>query len=323
MESETERKESTTELDVFHDEPHNPILNAEESSFFNSDSLVPSSAMPPAGSAYRHLDTIYLHNLELSVVFGPDAWNRPDRPQPIILSLQLQIDNTSAGNVDDIRNTFSYSQICKDVMAKLDSKTFMSIDHLTSELAGLADNWPGEALKMQAMAPKAMLRVEGGFGREFSLKRIETKTHGFKTLNWHVGSHEWVIKGLKLACIIGVNHHEQLEKQNISIDIRIQGEAEVADYSLQIKGGFETWRQLVKRTCDVVEPSTFQTLEALAALIAKTALESFPVPQITVRIEKPSAITFAQGAGVEITRDRRWMRNMRIESSAVNQLDSR
>lgn len=251
MESETERKESTTELDVFHDEPHNPILNAEESSFFNSDSLVPSSAMPPAGSAYRHLDTIYLHNLELSVVFGPDAWNRPDRPQPIILSLQLQIDNTSAGNVDDIRNTFSYSQICKDVMAKLDSKTFMSIDHLTSELAGLADNWPGEELKMQAMAPKAMLRVEGGFGREFSLKRIETKTHGFKTLNWHVGSHEWVIKGLKLACIIGVNHHERLEKQNISIDIHIQGEAEVADYSLQIKGGFETWRQLVKRTCDV------------------------------------------------------------------------
>lgn len=71
----------------------------------------------------------------------------------------------------------------------------------------------------------------------------------------------------------------------------------------------------------VVEPSTFQTLEALAALIAKTALESFPVPQITIRIEKPSAMTFAEAAGVEITRDRRWMRNMRIESSAINQQD--
>lgn len=248
---ETERKESTTELDVFHNEPYNTILNAEESSLFIPDSLVPSSAMPPAGSIYRHLDTVFVHNLELSAVIGPDAWNRLDRPQPIIITLQLQIDNTSAGNVDDIRNTFSYSIICKDVVAKLHSKTFMSIDHLTSELAGLADNWPGEALKMQALAPKAMLRVEGGFGREFSLKRVETKLHGFKTLNWHVGSHEWVIKGLKLACIIGVNPHEQLEKQNISIDIRIQGEAEVADYSLQIKGGFETWRQLVKRTCDV------------------------------------------------------------------------
>lgn len=302
--------------------------------------------MPPTGSIYRHFDTVYLHNLELFAVIGPDAWNRPDRPQPIVLSLQLQIDNTSADNVNDLRNTFSYGQISKDVMAKLNSKTFMSIDHFTSELAGLADNWPGEVLKVQALAPKAMLRVEGGFGREFVLKRTETKTHGFKNLNWHVGNHEWFIKDLKLACIIGVNPEEKLEKQNISIDIRIQGEAEAADYSLQIKGGFETWRQLVKRTCDVsssshpypyaqtgtypwalkksqvVEPSTFQTLEALAALIAKTALESFPVPQITVRIEKPSAVTFAQGAGVEITRDRRWMRDMRTESSALNQLDS-
>lgn len=51
------------------------------------------------------------------------------------------------------------------------------------------------------------------------------------------------------------------------------------------------------------------------------ALESFPVPQVTVRIEKPSALTFVHGAGVEIIRDRRWMRNMMIESSAVNQLD--
>ncbi len=248
---ESERKESTTELDVAYDEPYNTIPNAEESALFIPDSLLPSSAMPPVGPVFRPLDTIFLNNLRLSAVIGPDAWNRQDRPQPIILSLQLQIDNSSAGNVDDIRNTFSYSQICKDVTAKLKSNKFMSIDHLTSELAGLADSWPGEALKMQALAPKGMLRVEGGFGREFSLKRIETKTNNFKTLNWHVGSHEWFIKGLNLACIIGVNPHEWREKQNISIDLRIQGEAEVPDYTLQIKGGIETWRQLVKRICEV------------------------------------------------------------------------
>lgn len=207
--------------------------------------------MPPAGSAYRSLDTVFLQNLQFSAVIGPDAWNRPDRPQPIILSLQLQIDNSSVSNLDDIRNTFSYSQISKDITAKLNSQKFMSIDHLTSELAGLADNWPGEVLKMQALAPKGMLRVEGGFGREFCLKRIETKANDSKTLNWHVGSHEWVIRDLNLACIIGVNPHERLEKQNISIDICIQGEAEVVDYTFQIKGGTETWRQLVKRICEV------------------------------------------------------------------------
>lgn len=265
---ERARKESTAEVDdAAYDEPYNitiPNSRDEDSTLFITDSLLPSSAVmpPPAGSVYRRpLDTIFLNNLQLSAVIGPDAWNRPDRPQPIILSLQLQIDRSSAGDeVDDIRNTFSYSQIGKEVTEKLKSNKFWSIDHLTSELAGLAESWPGEVLKMQALAPKGMLRVEGGFGREFSLKRIETKTNNnnndFKTLNWHVGSHEWFIKGLKLACIIGVNPHEWREKQNISIDIRIQGEAEVSDYTLQIKDGTETWRQLVKRICEVCSLQT-------------------------------------------------------------------
>lgn len=43
-------------------------------------------------------------------------------------------------------------------------------------------------------------------------------------------------------------------------------------------------------------------MEALAARIAKTALDSFPVDEITVSVEKPSALTFVEGAGVEITR---------------------
>lgn len=52
----------------------------------------------------------------------------------------------------------------------------------------------------------------------------------------------------------------------------------------------------------MVEYSSFETLEALAARIAKTALDSFPVDEITVSVEKPSALTFVEGAGVEITR---------------------
>lgn len=57
----------------------------------------------------------------------------------------------------------------------------------------------------------------------------------------------------------------------------------------------------------MVEISTFETVEALATLIARTALEGFPVPQITVYVEKPSALTFVQGTGVEIVRDQQWI----------------
>ena len=207
--------------------------------------------MPPVQST-RYFDTLHLRQLQLSAVIGPDAWNRPGRQQPIILSLQLQIDTTTSASItDDFNKVFSYGQVCGDVTSTLDGKTFRSIDHLTSVLTSLADNWPGETLKLQAMAPKAMLRVEGGFGREFSLQRIEHKTPGWRTLSWNVVSHEWVVKDLKVACIIGVNPHERLEKQNLNISLRISGEVEVADYTQQIKGGFETWRRLVKSVCDV------------------------------------------------------------------------
>lgn len=71
---------------------------------------------------------------------------------------------------------------------------------------------------------------------------------------------------------------------------------------------------VLTNTDQVVEVSSFETLEALSTLIAKTALEGFPIPQITVAIEKPSALTFVDGAGVQIVRDRRWVQSLRAES---------
>ena len=58
-----------------------------------------------------------------------------------------------------------------------------------------------------------------------------------------------------------------------------------------------------------MEPSSFQTLEALAALVAGTCLKNCSMPQVTVSIEKPSAMTFVEGAGVEITRDRSFLQH--------------
>lgn len=48
-------------------------------------------------------------------------------------------------------------------------------------------------------------------------------------------------------------------------------------------------------------------MEALAALIARTCLKGFPIPQITVLVEKPSALIFVEGAGVQITRDKSFL----------------
>lgn len=57
----------------------------------------------------------------------------------------------------------------------------------------------------------------------------------------------------------------------------------------------------------VIEVSSFRTLEALAALIAETILKVSGFPKVVVKVEKPSALAAVEGAGVEIERDREWM----------------
>ncbi|KAK4697189.1 hypothetical protein P7C71_g845, partial [Lecanoromycetidae sp. Uapishka_2] len=263
--------------------------------------------MAPPNSPTKYLDTISLRNLHTTAIIGPDAWARDAKPQPLVLSLQLTIDTSSAGESDNVVHTFSYGQMFKDVVAKVERGNFSSIDHLTSEIASLAENWPGESLKITAIAPKALLRVEGGFGRELLMRRRDVESQGFKQLVWYVDSHEWFLKGIKVATVIGVNPHERVEKQGVVVDLRLMGQGDKEEYSEQIREGGETWRRLVRRVCEVVEKSDFQTLEALAALIAGTALDEFPFPMVAVKVEKPNALTFVDGAGVEIVRDRRFL----------------
>ncbi|KAL8797943.1 MAG: hypothetical protein Q9182_007089 [Xanthomendoza sp. 2 TL-2023] len=246
------------------------------------------------------LDTIYLRNLHISAVIGLDAWGRKDKVQPIVLNIRLKIDTTSSATSDDINDTFSYGQMSKEITSQLDGKVFSNLQHLITVLTTFAAFWPGEDTKLQALAPKALLRVEGGLEITHSIRKKDRYEENGVPQVRHVDTRSFSIKGLKLACIIGVNKHERLVKQSVNVDLRIPA---IDPRTFEAKEGpSENWRTLVNRVCEVVEYSSFETLEALAARIAKTALDSFPVQEITVSVEKPSALTFVEGAGVEITR---------------------
>ena len=282
------------------------------------------------------MDIISLRNFHMRSVIGPDAWNRPSKSQPIVLTLKLLIDTTSAGTLDEIAHTFSYGQMCKDATI-LSGVSFRSIDAFTKFLVEIVldKNWPGETLHIFCVAPKALLRVEGGLGRDITLRKKWIENEAAKMQIWSCETHSWLVKDLKVACIIGVNSHERLERQQVAISLEILGEhgKDEEDYIRQNGEGKSVWVTLVSRVCSVsgdlsllslptppmlqaiylllqvVEQSEFQTLEALAALIAITCLESLPIPQVTVSIEKPSALTFVEGAGVQITRDRNFLTN--------------
>ena len=196
------------------------------------------------------MDTILLRNFHMTAAIGPDAWNRSGKLQPIVLTLKLLIDTTSAGKSDEIGHTFSYGQMCKDA-AVLSGVHFRSVDDLIHHLVAIAISaqWPGESLQVSLVAPKALLRVEGGLGRQVTLRKQLVREQ--PTWTWE--RQVWLIKQLKVACIIGVNPHERLEKQQATIDLEILGQDGIGKGFYEEQDGEKTgmWVTLVSRLCNV------------------------------------------------------------------------
>jgi dihydroneopterin aldolase len=71
---------------------------------------------------------------------------------------------------------------------------------------------------------------------------------------------------------------------------------------------FTHWRlhlgMLIEIIDQGVEESTYETIEALATFIGRVACMSSLIGRVTVSVEKPKALIFVGGSGVEITRDR-------------------
>ena len=52
------------------------------------------------------------------------------------------------------------------------------------------------------------------------------------------------------------------------------------------------------------EGSAFLTIEALATFIARIVTMEFDIDEVTVSVEKPSALATVEGAGVKLTRSK-------------------
>ena len=159
-------------------------------------------------------DSIYLRNLQLSAVVERDAWGRADKIQPVLMSLRLHRDTSRAGGSDEVEDTFSYGQMCKDVSTAIGGKTFHEFEKIIVGIGMLSNTWAGDRLEYQVTLPKGLVRVEGGLCRNVVMQRYK-----YKMNEWRLCSSQWTIRNIKAACIIGVNPHERLAKQAVSIDI--------------------------------------------------------------------------------------------------------
>ena len=263
---------------------------------------------------------------------------------------------------DDLRHTISYGTIAKSLLTLAGSRSFSSLADLASSIISLAisEHWPGQNLEIDVRAPKALLRTVGddprsrsggeGKGQGLGLKVLLSRSHHpsasasssspNSSAGWQVRQQTYHLGTFPLACIIGMNPPEREEKQMVLVGLTLHIHPSSPSSSSSSKPSSsqevsslpeiptEVFRALARETCELVETSSFQTVEALGDLVCDSLVytptststsstsqaqaqankvdtpvirESMrPFNRIGVAIFKPSAISSAAAAGVEV-----------------------
>lgn len=112
-----------------------------------------------------------------------------------------------------------------------------------------------------------------------------------------------LIQDLKLSCIIGINEDERLNQQDIIINIILYADLSGPCKSDDINDTVN-YKELKDSLVSMIKNSSYYLIEGLVDQIARLCLEKSLVEKVTVRIDKPLALTYARAVSVEITRTR-------------------
>ncbi|KAI8064715.1 Dihydropteroate synthase-like protein [Gongronella butleri] len=268
------------------------------------------------------MDTILIKNLTVRNVTGVDSWQRL-KSQPVVISVWLYTDITAAGDTDHVTNSIHYGHVTKGITKLAETNTFASLEALAHAVVRLCCvHFGAQRTKVSVEQPKALLHAAAS-GVQLARAREDFEDDAIVETSGTVsqlGVEDMVfVKDLRLHTIIGVNPWEREEKQIVVVNLTIypgakkEGDDDKPSYHL---------RTLVRTLTRYIETSGFKTLEAFAVAVARVALEKCHVNKIRVRLEKPSAILFADASGMEVTRDQHWLRKVleeeRVAGRAVH-----
>jgi FolB domain-containing protein len=112
-----------------------------------------------------------------------------------------------------------------------------------------------------------------------------------------------IIRDLLLRGIIGINPDERVKLQDILINIVIWADIRQAAASDAIEDAVD-YKTITKRVIQHVEESSDFLVEKLVTDIARLIIVEHGVERVMVRVEKPTALRFAESVGIEIERTR-------------------
>lgn len=215
-------------------------------------------------------DKISINKLTSSSRIGYDRWKNIN-PEPISLSI--------------------------DCYTKLQSKLENSINYstLTKSLTSLCQSNPHSSLTSLAQSITSQtFSFNGVEGLDLTISKLKGLLNGKLTLNYRVNDDgkifsEYTINDIDIYTIIGIHPWERQFKQKVIIDLSVSNE-------------YNNLNHLIDSIINFIQQSSYLTIENLVLDAVKYAVVNLKVPKVTLKAHKPDALTFANSASVEITR---------------------
>ncbi|EMD35007.1 hypothetical protein CERSUDRAFT_116517 [Gelatoporia subvermispora B] len=247
-------------------------------------------------------DVVYISSLSLSANIGNDWWGRA-RPQPLSLSLALHMLPAaldSAAVDDDVTASVHYGHLCKDVLALTEAPgaAWGSAAELARDVAHVAlRKAAGRAKEVRVQVHSAKLvPLAEEYVLEMSVASPESEEAVASTMAQH--KIKVIVKKLVIPVVIGVNPPEREAKQRVITDVVILAKS--------TQPHFADYPDVIAKVLQKMETTAYLTLEKFALdIVREICLSSDTVEMVSVRAAKPSALAFADAAGVQICRPRR------------------
>ncbi|OBZ87108.1 Folic acid synthesis protein fol1 [Choanephora cucurbitarum] len=275
----------------------------------------------------KQYDKILIKNLVLKNVAGVEAWQRL-KSQPVVITVELFTDITAAGNTDHVTNTIHYGHVTKAITKLGETSTFPTLEALAHAVVKLCCVQFGAArTQVVVEQPKALLHAAAsGVKLARAIEDYKDLASDVIETTGQVSGlgvrDEIFVRDLRLHTIVGVNPWEREEKQVVIINLKVYpssipyGDHLLADAE---RNKSHNLRTIVRTLTRHIEASGYKTIEAFGVTVARLALEKCHVNKVSVRVEKPSAILFADCSGLEVTRDRIWLEQVIEQEKAAGQ----
>ncbi|KAF9234472.1 Dihydroneopterin aldolase-domain-containing protein [Melanogaster broomeanus] len=241
-------------------------------------------------------DVVFVNTIQLSTSVGKDHWGR-NRDQTVLLSVYLHLSPTfldASGHTDNVEDSVHYGHLTKAISSRVSQRKepYPDAHALVEDATKAAFELSGDtvdAVRVVVELPKQILLADG-FSVEVTTPKGDTTRDSPAIVR---------VNDLVLPVLIGVNPPERLAKQRVITNITFYEKARAAHT------GSVDYPDLVKKITMDIDQTTFLTLEKFVLEIVRTGCLASPdIEGVTVRCQKPSALSFAHSSGVEITRKR-------------------